>query len=474
MHERDASVAVNHTNMALANKSSVTLSKSADDRAWKKRHQIAATFVASDLLSFAFGFWLLNNLLGSPQFLGQSFAVAVFCLVTYFAYGSHLNVHSSANILSFKDAVGKAAAAFGFAVSALLFFVFFFKLGDSLSRLLVIGSLASTFVILALARLWVVRCYGITSEEQLMSEVIIVECPSTSAVVHNSPALQITEELFDFSTDNASSLATLGRFVHGNDRVVVYCPDDQRLKWSNILRSLDVAGELAFPELITYLPVGVNQRGDMFTVTVNTGPFSMLDKFLKRALDLIVVFSLIPMVVPFCIIVAVLVKMESPGPIFFRQMRVGLSNRQFLIWKFRTMYVAQADAGASRLTERFDTRVTKIGRLLRASSVDELPQLINVLVGDMSLVGPRPHAPLATAGGRLYWEVDPKYWQRHVVKPGITGLAQIEGHRGNTFTEKDLQQRLDADLLYVSNWSLSKDINILFRTIFLLSHKNAF
>ena len=474
MHEHYAAATASQTNIGLANKSLVTLSKSEDGRARKKRLQIAVTFVVSDLLSFAFGFWLLTNLLGLPQFFGQSFAVAIFCLVTYLAYGSHLNVHSPINILSFKGAVGKAAAAFGFAIAALFFFVFVFKLGDSLSRLLVIGSLVSTFVMIAVARIWVVRCYGITSEEQLISEVKIVECLSTSAGIDNASALLITEEIADFSTDNASSLATIGRFVHDADRVIVYCPDDQRLKWSSILRSLDLAGELAFPELNTYLPVGVNQRGDMFTVTVNTGPFTALDKFLKRALDLIVVFSLIPIVVPFFIIVAVLVKIESPGPIFFSQMRVGLSNRPFLIWKFRTMYVAQADVEASRLTERDDPRVTKIGRFLRASSIDELPQLANVLVGEMSLVGPRPHAPLATAGGRLYWEVDPKYWQRHVVKPGITGLAQIEGHRGNTFTEKDLQKRLDADLLYVSNWSLFKDINILFRTIFLLHHKNAF
>ena len=138
------------------------------------------------------------------------------------------------------------------------------------------------------------------------------------------------------------------------------------------------------------------------------------------------------------------------------------------------MDVGQQDDKASKLTERNDPRVTRFGAFIRKTSIDELPQIINVLIGDMSLVGPRPHAPLAKAGSLLYWEVDEAYWERHVVKPGITGLAQIRGFRGNTFVEDNLRDRLQADLEYVAEWSLILDAKILVTTLMMPFSRNAF
>ena len=132
------------------------------------------------------------------------------------------------------------------------------------------------------------------------------------------------------------------------------------------------------------------------------------------------------------------------------------------------------DIEAGKLTERNDPRITRIGAFIRKTSIDELPQLVNVLKGDMSMVGPRPHAEKALAGQSLYWEVDSAYWHRHVVKPGITGLAQIRGHRGNTFHEHQLRARLQSDLEYVANWSIFLDCRIVFMTFAVLFHKNAF
>jgi lipopolysaccharide/colanic/teichoic acid biosynthesis glycosyltransferase len=133
-----------------------------------------------------------------------------------------------------------------------------------------------------------------------------------------------------------------------------------------------------------------------------------------------------------------------------------------------------SDATGSKLTERGDPRVTRIGAFIRRTSIDEIPQLFNVLNGTMSLVGPRPHAIQAKAGGSLYWEVEQRYWHRHSVKPGITGLAQVSGHRGNTFVEDDLRRRLNADLDYVAQWSIMIDLKILIKTIFVIRHSNAF
>src|SRR5690606_614795 len=141
---------------------------------------------------------------------------------------------------------------------------------------------------------------------------------------------------------------------------------------------------------------------------------------------------------------------------------------------FRSMRVEAADTNAARLTTRDDDRTTRMGRLIRRTSIDELPQLINVWSGDMSLVGPRPHALGALGGQRLYWEVDGRYWNRHALKPGLTGLAQIRGFRGATDNEKDLTDRLQADLEYVAKWSFGLDVKILLRTFRVLIHDKAF
>ena len=147
--------------------------------------------------------------------------------------------------------------------------------------------------------------------------------------------------------------------------------------------------------------------------------------------------------------IAAAIKLESKGPVFFRQQRYGFKNQLIEIYKFRTMYADAADPDAERLTERNDPRVTRVGAFLRRWSLDELPQLLNVLSGEMSVVGPRPHAVKAKAAGRLYEEVVGEYAVRHKVKPGITGWAQVKGWRGNTGTEEALIERVRHDLEYI-------------------------
>ena len=159
--------------------------------------------------------------------------------------------------------------------------------------------------------------------------------------------------------------------------------------------------------------------------------------------------------------IALLIKLDSPGPVFFRQPRIGLHNRVFLIWKFRTMYVHCTDIAGARLTERDDPRITRFGAWLRTWSLDELPQLFNVLAGEMSLVGPRPHALQAKAGDVLYADVVVGYNKRHVVLPGITGWAQVNGWRGETICAHQIEQRVRYDLEYVARQSLLFDLRIL-------------
>lgn len=184
----------------------------------------------------------------------------------------------------------------------------------------------------------------------------------------------------------------------------------------------------------------------------------------KRAVDIAGASIGLLVFAPLFIGIAIAIKATSRGPVLFRQKRYGYHNRRFQILKFRTMFVHLSDSRGTRQTTADDPRITPIGRILRKTSLDELPQLINVLIGDMSLVGPRPHVPGMLAGGMLYEELTPYYFQRHNMRPGLTGLAQVSGYRGSTAIPHSAIERLDHDLQYIEKWSLWLDLAIILRT----------
>jgi lipopolysaccharide/colanic/teichoic acid biosynthesis glycosyltransferase len=168
---------------------------------------------------------------------------------------------------------------------------------------------------------------------------------------------------------------------------------------------------------------------------------------------------------PLFILIAIAIKTTSRGPVFFRQYRYGYRNRLFKIYKFRTMYVGLCDNAGVTQTVQGDHRITWIGRLLRKTSFDELPQLINVIKGDMSLVGPRPHVPGMLAANVRFEELVPYYFQRHTARPGITGLAQVSGCRGSTIDPDIAIERIYHDLDYIEKWSLRMDVMIIGNTV---------
>jgi exopolysaccharide biosynthesis polyprenyl glycosylphosphotransferase len=193
-----------------------------------------------------------------------------------------------------------------------------------------------------------------------------------------------------------------------------------------------------------------------------------MDQVIKRIEDLLIGGLALLLLAPLLLAIAIAVRLDSKGPILFSQEREGFNNRRFRIWKFRSMYAERCDGQRIRQATRDDPRVTRIGRLLRRLSLDELPQLFNVISGEMSLVGPRPHAPSTKAGDRLFGEVVKTYAARHKVKPGMTGWAQVSGWRGETDTEEKLLKRLECDLFYIENWSIGLDLFILLRTAAIL------
>jgi lipopolysaccharide/colanic/teichoic acid biosynthesis glycosyltransferase len=185
----------------------------------------------------------------------------------------------------------------------------------------------------------------------------------------------------------------------------------------------------------------------------------------KRLIDIVLASLALLVLAPLLVLTALAVKLTSKGPIFFRQRRPGLRGRPFEMLKFRTMYVEAGDASGIRQTTANDSRVTPLGRFLRAKSVDELPQLINVLRGDMSIVGPRPHVEGMLAGGVPYEELVPYYKLRYEMRPGLSGWAQANGLRGPTHDAAVARARIDHDLAYIQNFSLLLDLKIILLTV---------
>jgi Undecaprenyl-phosphate glucose phosphotransferase len=266
---------------------------------------------------------------------------------------------------------------------------------------------------------------------------------------------------------------------HAVDTVIVAgpCPEEGRL--------LRIFGRLrGLPIDVLYCPTGMwfplakwqfCHFASMPMMTIFHRPLSDWRSIVKELEDRVLATLILLLIAPLMAAIALLIKLDSPGPVFFRQKRYGLNNRLIEIFKFRTMHHALRDPNAEQLTRRNDPRITRLGAFLRRSSLDELPQFINVLRGEMSIVGPRPHALSAKAAGRLYPDAVRQYASRHRVKPGITGWAQVNGWRGETDTLEQIRKRVEHDLIYIDNWSLWLDLKIIVLTVLKgLTGKNAF
>jgi Undecaprenyl-phosphate glucose phosphotransferase len=204
----------------------------------------------------------------------------------------------------------------------------------------------------------------------------------------------------------------------------------------------------------------ITQFGNMVTMRIFQCPLTPFNRAIKRAFDVVAAIAGIILASPLLVIVALAIKLDSRGPVLFRQTRHGYNNEPIRVLKFRSMTVME-DGNNFKPVTRQDPRVTRLGRLLRSTNIDELPQLFNVLVGDMSLVGPRPHP---TAQNEVFAELISSFFRRHNVKPGITGWAQVNGYRGDTDTLEKMQRRVEHDLYYIDNWSILFDLKIIVMT----------
>lgn len=262
------------------------------------------------------------------------------------------------------------------------------------------------------------------------------------------------------------------------DEVVIAIPPDAShriLELSRRFHPFAVSLRVLAPAGYEHFRVLDSRRyGDIGTFRVMGKPLDEVSAVVKRIEDVVIALFCLLVTLPLMLLIALAIKLDSRGPALFRQKRLGANNLPFDLFKFRSMYVEQTDPLGSQLTRIGDPRITRVGRFLRSTSLDELPQLLNVLRGDMSLVGPRPHPLAANAAGIAYARAISEYPIRHRVKPGMTGWAQVNGWRGETTTIEQIRRRVEHDLYYIENWSLTFDLLILGRTVFtVLSRANA-
>jgi polysaccharide biosynthesis protein PslA len=263
------------------------------------------------------------------------------------------------------------------------------------------------------------------------------------------------------------------------DDVFIALPWSAENRINEVLNSIQVipANIHLFPDALrlSLSTRQVNAMDGIPVVTMVSKPVSGWGYLVKWLLDKVLAITAGIILFPLLCLVALAIKLDSKGPVLFRQPRLGFNNKLMHIYKFRSMFHEQTDTAADKLATKDDPRVTKLGRILRKLSIDELPQLINVIRGDMSLVGPRPHALKAKAAGHLYHEIVSGYALRHKIKPGITGWAQVSGWRGETDTEEKIIKRVECDLFYMNNWSVLFDLYILAMTVLKVPfHKNAY
>jgi Undecaprenyl-phosphate glucose phosphotransferase len=275
-----------------------------------------------------------------------------------------------------------------------------------------------------------------------------------------------------------SDLVEFARIAHV-DMVIVAIPisaEDRLLQVMKQLWVLPVDIRLAaHAEGLDFRDRASSWIGAVPCVDVVEKPVADWDAIAKRAMDLIFATVALILLSPIMIGTAVAIRLDSPGPIFFRQKRYGFNNEVIEVLKYRSMYHHMADPLAKSVVRKGDSRVTRVGRFIRKTSIDELPQLFNVLTGELSMVGPRPHAVNAHTDERLWEEVVEGYFARHKVKPGITGWAQINGWRGEVDTPEKIHKRVECDIYYIENWSLLFDLYIMLKTPFaLLDTRNAY
>ncbi len=429
----------------------------------------------------------------NPRYLG---ALALTALATSVIF-QLLGLYSLRALSSFIVNMPRVVLGWTSAFAALVVALFLLKMGADVSRVWLTAWYATGMAVLLGARVgvgWTMKnwaasgrlfqraaIYGVGPvSDDLIAQLendpdhivrivgVFDERDEERAVVSTGyPRLGGIQELIAFSRTSRLDLVIVALPLNAEDRL------------ASVAKALSVLpADIKLPAKFTTLrfsPRTYSHVGSVAMIDLYDKPISNWGTVSKWLFDKTVGTLALILLAPVMALVAVAVKLDSRGPVLFRQKRYGFNNELIEVFKFRSMYVDRCDAAAAKLVTKDDPRVTRVGRIIRKTSLDELPQLFNVLLGDLSLVGPRPHALQAKAGSELYDEVVEGYFARHKVKPGITGWAQINGWRGETDTQEKIKKRVEHDLYYIENWSVFLDLYILAKTPWaLLNSENAY
>jgi len=436
----------------------------------RRRLQCYLGLIVADALALLFGFGL-----GGYLYLGdvEGFILGQLVLPIYVTIALYNGAYSLEALRQPWNGMASAELALAISSAAVVFIAFYLKASTDFSRFAF--TLGLTFAGLAL--LWIRvqmrsfvtwRC-GINVVNEL-----IIDDGGPSVAIDGAIRLDAGQAGIAPRLDDPHALDRIGLALRNIDRVIVSCPPPRRADWALMLKGANIEGEVIDEAVALLGAQGARIAGGNGLLLVSAGPLGLRARAMKRTLDIVAASAAILVLSPLLLLVALAVKLEDGGPVLFVQRRMGRGNTFFNMYKFRSMSVAGSDSDGNVSTARDDARVTRIGGLLRRTSIDEFPQLFNVLLGNMSLVGPRPHAIGSQAGDKLFWEVDQRYWQRHSLKPGMSGLAQVRGFRGATERESDLTDRLQSDLEYLEGWTVMRDIKIIIQTLGVLVHDRAY
>ncbi|MDG2535803.1 exopolysaccharide biosynthesis polyprenyl glycosylphosphotransferase [Sphingomonas sp. HITSZ_GF] len=439
----------------------------------KLRARLHATLILLDLACIFVGFFVAGLIYEPGSGIEQWFYAASAFGAVYLAVALNGHAYATEVIVAPGKGILRSIQAFAISAAVILLVAFYFKATQNYSRVTIGLGSGLTVALLVIARQ---RFLG--SARKILggnpySVVLITD--GTQHIAPEGFSLVIAaDDALDPNDDSPDMFDRLAAVLGEADRVVVGCSAERRLNWMRVLKGLGIRSEIFAPELSSLAPLEMGRWNGEPTLVVADGPLSKFDSFIKRGFDILIAGAALLVLGPAMLVFALLIRLESAGPALFVQTRIGQGNRMFRMLKFRSMRADNCDGNGDTSTQRDDDRITRIGHFIRRTSIDELPQLLNVLIGHMSIVGPRPHALGSRAEDKLFWEIDERYWHRHAAKPGLTGLAQIRGYRGATIRERDLTDRLQADLEYLKDWSIWKDIKILMMTFGVVVHKNAY
>lgn len=451
-----------------------------------KQHQSAFTFIQQvvDLAlvwaCFHAAAWLMD------VSWNRSYSIAnISCTLVYFLCAQHGSLYHSWRGQSILPELRQVCVAWGAMALAMLFTAYALKVSDEFSRRVVLLWLGTTPLVLCGFRmgLRLFLRHARSSGRNHRRVAIAGTGPVALSIARNIAAspwmgMELLGFYDDAADENSRPADDVNAIVCGKlpqlvadakesrfDEIFIALPMREEIKTKVLVQALaDTSIQVQYvPDIFTFNLINSRIRdiGGVPVISVYDTPLDTMGRMLKRAEDIVVAAVVLLLITVPMLVIAAGVKLSSPGPILFRQRRYGRSGEEILVWKFRSMTVCEDGAEVSQAT-RGDARITAFGSFLRKTSLDELPQFFNVLQGTMSIVGPRPHA---IAHNEMYRKEIDGYMQRHLVKPGITGWAQINGWRGETDTTEKMVKRVEYDMHYIRNWSIWFDLKIIVLTI---------